>query len=81
MYRVTNKIYSALEQRKYCTAVFLDIEKAFDKVWHEGLIFKIRQNFPPLFHELLSSYLENRTFSVKIQDTFSDICDIEAGVP
>ena len=25
-------------------AVFLDISKAFDKVWHDGLIFKLKRN-------------------------------------
>ena len=24
--------------------IFVDISKAFDKVWHDGLIFKLRQN-------------------------------------
>ena len=24
--------------------IFLDISKVFDKVWHVGLIFKLRQN-------------------------------------
>ena len=24
--------------------LFLDISKAFDKVWHKGLIFKLKQN-------------------------------------
>ena len=42
-------------------AVFLDIAKAFDKVLHEGLIFKLKQNGisgnPLIFFE---SYVHNR---------------------
>ena len=32
VHRITNVINKALESNKYCTAAFLDISKAFDKV-------------------------------------------------
>ena len=32
----------ALENRKDIQLIFFDISKAFDKVWHKGLIFKLR---------------------------------------
>ena len=34
-------IYKALEFGKEVRAVFLDIRKAFDKVWHQGLLWKL----------------------------------------
>ena len=42
-------------------SVFLDISKAFDKVWHKGLIFKLEQNgiSGPLL-KLFENYLSNR---------------------
>ncbi|XP_015433586.1 PREDICTED: RNA-directed DNA polymerase from mobile element jockey-like [Dufourea novaeangliae] len=74
-------ITEALEQKQYCTAIFLDIEKAFDKVWHEGLLYKIKLKFPTALYQLIKSYLEDRTYYVKIQDSTSDIYKIKGGVP
>ena len=41
---ITHEIYKAFDSGHEVRAVFLDISRAFDRVWHEGLIFKLRQN-------------------------------------
>ena len=41
---ITSSIYEAFENYEETRAVFLDISKAFDKVWHEGLIYKLKCN-------------------------------------
>ncbi|GJQ81877.1 hypothetical protein Trydic_g9902 [Trypoxylus dichotomus] len=41
--RITEHITEHLDKSTPTAAVMLDIEKAFDKVWHEGLIYKLRQ--------------------------------------
>ncbi|CAK9829625.1 Probable RNA-directed DNA polymerase from transposon X-element [Anthophora retusa] len=81
IHRMTNSITAALERKEYCTALFLDVEKAFDKVWHKGLLAKIKEAFPLPYYQLLKSYLEDRTFFVKVQESYSEVCSIEAGVP
>ena len=41
---ITHDIYQSLDDGLETRAVFLDISKAFDKVWHKGLLFKLKQN-------------------------------------
>ena len=43
---LVNEIHEAFENPKSLEirAVFLDIAKAFDKVWHQGLLFKLKRN-------------------------------------
>jgi hypothetical protein len=47
-HRTTDTINKALEDKQYCTAVFLDVSQAFDKVWHPGLLLKIKNPAPRL---------------------------------
>ena len=41
---ITHEIYKSFDDEFEGRGVFLDISKAFDKVWHKGLIFKFKQN-------------------------------------
>ena len=42
--RISHDIYQSLDDGLETRTVFLDISKAFDKVWHEVLLFKLKQN-------------------------------------
>ena len=41
---ITHDIFQSFDEGFEVRSVFLDISKAFDKVWHKGLIFKLSQN-------------------------------------
>ena len=41
---ITHEIYQSFDDNLEVRAVFLDISKAFDKVWHGGLIYKLKQD-------------------------------------
>ena len=41
---IAHEIYNSFDESYEVRGVFLDISQAFDKVWHEGLIFKLKQN-------------------------------------
>lgn len=73
---------NALQNKQFCIAVFLDINKAFDTVWHRGLIDQLQnidlQGNLPVF---IQSFLTSRTFSVRIHNTFSSTYSTSKGVP
>ena len=81
---ITHKIYSAFEDYPSCEtrAVFLDISKAFDKVWHEGLIFKLKSyGISGGLLNLIISYLSNLKQRVVLNGKCSEWSLIRAGVP
>jgi len=81
LHRVVDHIATSLGTKKYCSGLFLDVAQAFDTVWHDGLLFKLKNIFPSPYYLLLKSYLNNRTFRVKLKTTFSNTQNILAGVP
>ena len=61
--------------------VFLDISKAFDKVWHKGLIYKLKQNgILGKLLNLITDFLSNRKQRVVLNGKYSSWTNTEAEV-
>lgn len=79
---LTSNIQTAKHSNLKSAAIFLDIKKAFDCVWHRGLLFKLRSmDIPDYLIHLIKNFLENRRLQIKINNTYSREFTAEQGVP
>ena len=79
---VYNELCKAVDKGREVRVIFLDISKAFDRVWHKGLIFKLQQS--GISGQLLSwfiDYLQDRFQRVVVNGQQSEWKEIKAGVP
>ena len=81
VHRIVNIIHDAQESDQYCTASFLDISQAFDKVWHQDLLYKINTIFPDNIDNILQSYLHNRYFLIRYREAYTSLHPVSSGVP
>ena len=67
---------------EHVVAAFLDVEKAFDNVWHNGLRYKIFQlDLPTKMTRWLSDFLVDRLIQVNVNNFFSKQINLIAVVP
>ena len=66
---ITQEIYQSFDDRFEIRGVFLDISKAFDKVWHNGLIYRSKQNgVAGDLLDTLTNFLNERKQKVILDD-------------
>ena len=79
---ITHNIYKSFDDGYEVRGVFLDISKAFDKVWHDGLIFKLQENgISGNLLNVLKHFLTNRKQRVVLNGQSSSWTNVKAGVP
>jgi len=79
---ICHKLCCHLDGDDDVIGVFLDLTKAFDKVWHQGLLHKLQKiGITGSIFDMLVSYLEKRQQFVIIQGCKSNTRHIKAGVP
>ena len=79
---IYNSILNSLEKREISCFVFCDFSKAFDKVWHKGLLYKMNSyGIEGNLHSWFCNYLYERKQRVVIKDNSSTLQTVSAGVP
>ena len=81
---ITPEIFEAFNCNPYLEvrSVSLDISKAFDKVWLEGLLYKLKtMGISGEFYNLLENYLSGRFQRVVLNGQNSSWRPLLAGVP
>ena len=77
-----SKLLGEIEKRQHVIGIFIDLSKAFDTIHHQKLLVKLEHyGIRDKCHDLLRSYLTNRTQCTNFQHVISETCSVEYGVP
>ena len=80
--RMTQEWSNAVDEGQYVAAVFFDLKKAFDRVWHQGLFTKLRAGgIKGGAHEWPVNFLTDRVQVTVVKGTISTSARLFAGVP
>ena len=78
----TEAIAQSKADNGQCNVVLRDVAKAFDKVWHIGMKYKILHlNLPVIAEKLLCDFLKDRTAKIKINSHLGESFGLYCGVP
>lgn len=80
--RITRQVKHGFAAKKSTGMVLLDVEKAYNSVWQEAIIFKLQKtNCPIYLVKLIKSFLLERSFAVSVNSSMSEPHRIPCGVP
>ena len=79
---ISQSIEDGFQEKKNTVAVWIDMEKAFDRVWKKGLSYKLQKyGITGKMHQWITEYLRKRKARVKIQEHLSRCHTLKEGVP
>ncbi len=80
--KLVRDVEVSLSNGKVTIAIFIDFMRAFDLVWVDGLLLKLTNlGIPPLLLSWIDSFLHDRKYKVKINNSFSSVYSLDNGTP
>ena len=81
-FRLSQYVMESFNREEHVVAAFLDVEKAFDNVWHNELRYKIFMlDLPTKMTRWLSDFLVGRVIQINVNGFLSDKISHIAGFP
>ena len=82
LFRLCQNIQDGFQEGKHTTAVFIDLQQAYDRVWRKGLLLKMQRiGIQGRLYGWIKSFLSERTIQTKIQNDLSSKQVLEDGLP
>ena len=82
LFRLCQRIQDNFQQGNHTTAVFIDLQQAYDRVWRKGLLLKMQKiGVHGQLYKWIKHYLNNRTIQTKVNDALSSKKVLEEGLP
>ena len=79
---LAQELENAFQEKKKVLAAFVDLTKAFDKVWKEGLLLKLlNKKVEGKMYHWIRDFLQHRTARVKLDRKISHQVTLQQGVP
>ena len=80
--KLTTQIKHQFARRKSVLATFFDVKKAFDSVWHDRLLYKLKTiGLSGNLYNYIKDFLHERSLQVKVENAYSSFRSLEMGIP
>ena len=82
LFRFILSTMDGFQQGKHTSAVFIDLQQAYDRVWRKGLLMKMRNiGIHGKMLQWIHAFLSNRTIQTSIDGATSSKLTLEEGLP
>ena len=82
LFRFTQKVLDGFQKGHQTTAVFIDLQQAYDRIWRKGLLLKMQNiGIKGKMYNWIKSFLTDRLIQTQINDTISSKAVLEEGLP
>ena len=82
LFRLTQRIIDGFQKGEHTTAVFIDLQQAYDRVWRKGLLLKMQnKGIKGHMYNWIKSFLSDRLIQTQVNNTLSSKAVLEEGLP